>query len=300
MNYTANTIEEVIAIMDHIVYGCLQNEDRLGFFASLYRTVTIIVKERCDTGFFEDNDRMRLLDVVFASRYFQALDGYRNQTCEPTQCWAASFEAAQLRKLLTLQHLLLGMNAHISLDLGIATAEVANGQITPSLERDFNRLNNILASLIDTIQNELSEISPLLRFLDRLAGRTDETFASYSINFARDRAWEFAQHLVSLSPEEREASIVDHDARVADFSRRFIMRTHWPLNFALWIVRLFESKDTRRVLEALSNETWVDNARYRVQQLIQTAEMQGVDLSKWQSAQQQIRQTAEMPRVKNL
>src|SRR5689334_422946 len=107
-----------------IVHVSIINSSRLGFFASLYRIVTIIVKERCDDGFFNDNTRMRKLDVIFANRYFQAYESHKSKS-RPSESWQASFDASAQRELLILQHLLLGMNAHISLDLGIATAAVA-------------------------------------------------------------------------------------------------------------------------------------------------------------------------------
>ena len=87
---TANTIEEAISIMDDIVHECLVNNSRMGFFASLYRTTTIVVKEHCDRGdFFENNDRLRHLDAVFANRYFDAYFACKNQE-EPTDAWRVS------------------------------------------------------------------------------------------------------------------------------------------------------------------------------------------------------------------
>src|SRR5687768_9151624 len=106
MALQAKTIEEVIDIMDGILEDCRVRESRLGFFASLYRMVTIVVKERCDEGnFFEDNDRMRHLDVVFANRYFDSIEAYRSKG-NPTKAWGISFEMAEQRQLLILQHLL--------------------------------------------------------------------------------------------------------------------------------------------------------------------------------------------------
>lgn len=291
----AQTIEEVIEIMDDIVHDCLKRGDRLGYFASLYRTVTIVVKERCDDGFFEDNDRMRDLDVRFANRYFEAYDAYFNGGTA-TRAWQVSFDAAQHRNLIILQHLLLGMNAHISLDLGVATAEVADGELTTSLERDFNRLNNILAGLIDKVQEEVGQLSPLLRFLDKLAFRTDETFVSYSINIARDKAWRFAQQITPLTAPDYETAVLQRDEKVARFGS-VIGSTRWYIAPALWLVNLSESKNTRQIVRRLSNETWMTHARHHVEQIIANAQEQGVDLAEWQSAQEQIRQTAEVKAI---
>ena len=293
MPMRATTIDEVVDIMDDIVHDCMAKSDRLGFFASLYRTTTIVVRDRCNEGFFEDNDRMRYLDVVFANRYFEAYEAHCRAAGTPTAAWQVSFDAALNRRLIILQHLLLGMNAHISLDLGIATAEVANGHLTPSLERDFNRLNNILAGLIDRVQDELGQVSPLFRLLDQLVWRTDETFISYSITVARDSAWRFAQELSDLPPDQREEAIQRRDDQVAQFAR-MIGSNRWYIAPLLWLVNLSESKDTRRIVQHLSNETWITNAQHHIERIIQHAQARGVDLSEWKSAREQIRETTEM------
>jgi len=41
----------------------------------------------------------------------------------PTESWVKAFDATEFWWLIVLQHLLMDMNAHINLDLGIAAAE---------------------------------------------------------------------------------------------------------------------------------------------------------------------------------
>lgn len=275
----AVTIEDAIKIMDGIVHDAIINSSRLGFFASLYRLVTIIVKERCDEGFFEDNDRMRKLDVIFANRYFEAYGRHKRKELA-TESWQASFEASSHKELVILQHLLLGMNAHISLDLGIATAEIANGDLNESLRRDFYRLNNLLASLIDTVQSEVGKVSPLLIHLDKLGMRLDETFVSFGINIARDKAMDFAELLVASPKETWPQLIAERDGKVAGFSRRVLGNSRFPFRLALWFVNLRESKDARKVTEIMSNESWENAVKSRLNRVIREVEARGLDLGK--------------------
>ena len=81
----------------------------LGFFAALYRRVTIEVKRGIDSGRFEDGNRMDRLDVIFATRYLEALERFRRGE-HPGDCWSVAFRSAGRWRLLVLQHLLLGMN----------------------------------------------------------------------------------------------------------------------------------------------------------------------------------------------
>lgn len=276
----ANSIDEVITCMDDFIGDCLAEHNRLGYFAWIYYTTTKVVKERCDDGFFEDNDRMRYLDVVFAQRYFDALVAYHKHQGVLTQSWEVSFELGKSDRLLILQHILLGMNAHISLDLGISTAEAADGKLTPSLKRDFDRLNNILAGMIGMVQDELSKVSPLLSYLNRLAWRADEAFIAYSIKAARDSAWRFAEELNALPREEWDDAIARKDAAVANLSRRVIGSTQWYVRPVIWVVQSLEEKDPNRVLEVLNDADWSSFLRSRVEALLEIAEQEGIDLTK--------------------
>src|SRR5512141_593547 len=110
----ARTIDEVIARLDEIIEQAMRDRDRLGFFAVLYRTVTKAVKEGIAAGRFENGPRMERLDVAFANRYLEAFDRHR-RGLEPTRSWRAAFAAGSHRRVVIMQHLLLGMNAHINL-----------------------------------------------------------------------------------------------------------------------------------------------------------------------------------------
>jgi hypothetical protein len=123
---TPQTIDEVIAELDQIILRARNERDRLAFFATLYRNVTIKVKEGIAADLFEDGPRMEKLDVTFANRYLAALRSFRRG--EPlSKCWLVSFQTAARWPPIILQHLLTGMNAHINLDLGIAPKPHENG-----------------------------------------------------------------------------------------------------------------------------------------------------------------------------
>ena len=71
------TIQDVIDDLTEILAECRQKNSPLGFFASLYRRVTIRVRDGIARGEFEDNARMEMLDVIFAKRYIDAYRAYR-------------------------------------------------------------------------------------------------------------------------------------------------------------------------------------------------------------------------------
>src|SRR6187549_599282 len=141
------TIAEIIERLTAITTWARQTNSRLGFFPALYRTVTIEVQRGIKEGRFQDPVRMERLDVIFARRYLDAFDAH--QRGEPvTRSWRLAFDATGRWRPIILQHLLLGMNAHINLDLGIAAATVAPGASLAALRHDFNEINDILQGLM--------------------------------------------------------------------------------------------------------------------------------------------------------
>src|SRR6266851_378283 len=61
------TIDDVLIELDQIILRARNERSRLGFFPTLYRNVTIRVKEGIAAGAFEDGARMEKLDVTFAN-----------------------------------------------------------------------------------------------------------------------------------------------------------------------------------------------------------------------------------------
>lgn len=212
--HEARTIDEVLQQLDQIIAWCRQNNSRLGYFPALYRKVTLRVKEGIADNFFEDGSRMERLDVLFAKRYLTAFDARRNGK-PATKAWEVAFNASHDRWAIVLQHLLLGINAHINLDLGIAAAETAPGHAIHGLKTDFERINQILASLVDDVQSALTNVWPMLRLLDWIAGRDDEKVINFSIDVARRSAWLAATHLAFLDGAVHASAIVALDEAVA-------------------------------------------------------------------------------------
>lgn len=245
----AATIDEVIGQLEIIVQDASSSGDPLGIFAVVYLGVTRDVKSGIQEGEFEDGARMERLDVVFANRYLEALSQYKNsKPC--TQSWKIAFEAAQNQDFLILQHLLLGMNAHINLDLGIAAAACVDARRVLELERDFMSINSVLAAKIDAVQDRLSAVSPLLFLLDWAGQRKDERFAEFSLIKAREQAWQLAVALSRQDEHQQTLRIEAQDLAVAALGKLISHPGKW-IGWLLKLIRFFEKKDARRVMALL-------------------------------------------------
>ncbi len=189
------SIDAVVAAMDLVIERSVETSDPRGWFAIVYRAVTARVRTGLSDGDFEDVDRMERFDVRFARYWLDAHSAWDRD--EPVSLsWRCSFEAAR-RPGLILQHLLLGMNAHINLDLGVAAAATCPGPEVVALRDDFERINDVLAELIDQMQLAIADVSPVSRSLDTIGLRFDEALVSFSLEHARRRSWAFAEELAA-------------------------------------------------------------------------------------------------------
>lgn len=245
------TISDVIERLDEIIDDAKRRRSPEGYFAALYRTVTVQVKEGVEAGDFDDGPRMEELDVVFANRYLDAHEAYR--TGRPvTDSWRLAFDTGRAWWPIVLQHLLLGMNAHINLDLGIAAARVAPGAELPALKGDFDRINGILASLVDEVQDELASIWPVLKLLDHTAARTDEAAVNFAMARARDHAWSVARQLAPVPEADQPTVIRGLDLEVTRIGHLVRHPGFW-IATVLKIVRLGELGTVRRKIDILGH-----------------------------------------------
>ena len=245
----ASTIDEVIENLDGLIARARRDGSRAGYFPALYRKVTVSVQEGIRDGVFEDGERMERLDLIFANRYLEAVAASTRGE-QPTRSWEVSFRAAESRWPIVLQHLLLGMNAHINLDLGVAAARTAPGAELPALENDFNTINEVLAKLVHGVKEELTTVWPKLERLDRLAGSADDRIINFSISKARDRAWELAGKLAPLPLEHQVAEIEAADHWVSKFGH-LIWKPGWFARAITVIVRLGERGSVPEIIDLL-------------------------------------------------
>jgi hypothetical protein len=197
MTNPATTVAEVIARLDEIIRWAIAHESRLGYFAALYNRVTERVRDGIAAGEFADGPRMERLDVCFANRYLDAFDRHRAGDL-PSRSWLLAFQSAQRTDLPPLVHLLLGMNAHINLDLGVAAARTCPGPSIEGLRGDFDRINTLLASLVGTVEAENEQMDPDLDKPVAAAGGLGQRAVVGLMDLARSRAWSFAHELAPL------------------------------------------------------------------------------------------------------
>jgi len=233
-----NTIDEVIDALQNIIDESIHNQETFGYFVALYLKVTKEVKIGIAENRFENGPRMEKLDVIFAKRYIDAYYNYR-QNKSITSSWKKAFNISDSYWPIVLQHLLIGMNAHINLDLGIAAAEVSKNHPIENLKKDFDTINTILSSLVNDVEKDLSEIYPFLKKILKYTKKVDNFLVDFSMEIARDGAWNFAVELSKTEGSKFEKTIESRDKKVAD-TARIIINPGLIVNIIFVIIRLGE------------------------------------------------------------
>jgi hypothetical protein len=239
------TIDGVIECLQSIIDDSLQRGSRLGYFAALYKRMTIAIRDGILAGKFQDGARMERLDVAFATRYLITHEQYLAGELHG-QTWLQAYEAATHDRYTILQQLLIGINPHIMIDLGVAAARTCPGDQLPGLQHDFNMINNVIASLFPIVDAQLDDLSPVERVIDHsFLGRIKDHAINAAIDEGRRSSWGFAVSLANLDLPAQSIVIGRRDLRARDLGMAILLD---PLRS---LVRKYESQDVRKNIQVL-------------------------------------------------
>ncbi len=245
-----STIQEVLEALDKIIDETIIENNHLGIFAYVYRRTTAQIMEAVQNGRFEDNPRMEKMDVTFANLYIKAYYDYKEGKIV-SHAWKSSFDARN-SGISIVQHLMLGMNAHINLDLGQSAALTGQGENIQELRNDFMEVNKVLAELTDVMQKKLGRVSPLMFVLDWVGQRSDEKLINFSMIKARGFAWKLAEDLANLKGKAKQEKIDQADENISFLSNILIKPPGLSLNLAVVLLKMFEEKNVKNIIDNLS------------------------------------------------
>ncbi len=254
-----DTIDDVVRNIDQILDWSINAQSNIGYFATLYKRVTVAIRDAINDGVFDDGRRMEELDVVFARRYFNALNAYfhPNEYQRPTLPWEVAFVGDQNDQAIILQHMMTGLNAHITFDLGLAVLVVAANSLD-KLENDFNRVNALLCSQIPGILGVVEQLSPEFRVIRRvLPNKVEVALLKRMITKLRRSAWYFAIYM-DLHPESARERRVNQASWTAAMGAWYLQPPARLTPFPV-LVRAIAKRESRdvpgnlRALETIKN-----------------------------------------------
>jgi hypothetical protein len=196
------TIAEAIKRMEEID-AALPASDGLACFNRMYLDVTRQVNAQLEGNFYTDPEFMAELDVVFANLYFEAADAAADPKAVP-QAWRPLIERRSDPEIEEIQFALAGMNAHINHDLPEAVVRTCRALNTapdadPHYE-DYTKVDQLLDAAEQAIREAFED--PAVRTIDRHVAAVVTLTCNWTLNCARDLAWNNSLLLWALRNED--------------------------------------------------------------------------------------------------
>lgn len=236
----------MIECLQDTVNECEAEGSRLGYFAALYTRMTMAIRDAMRDGKFQDNARIERLDINFATRYLTARQQYFAGELQG-QSWLQAYDAANSATYTVLQQLLIGINPHITIDLGVAAARTCPGDQLAALQTDFNTVNTVILSLFPVIDAELDDLSPFDNFVDHsFLGFLKNKAIDVSIDAGRKSSWDFATSLAYLDLPAQSIAIGKRDLEALAMGECIL---HDPMAA---IAKKKESADVRHNIQVLN------------------------------------------------
>lgn len=171
--------------------------DRRAVFLAVYARMSRRTARALDADHFDDAAWVRRYLVAFAERYRRAaLDFERG--ARTTSAWRVAFGAAADGRTLVIQDALCGILAHVVYDLAFTLRAVGLSPDRAAKKRDHDRVNDLLAALVDDVQSSLAArfSAEGLADADGLLGDFDERATTVGLREGRAFAWRSGVALV--------------------------------------------------------------------------------------------------------
>jgi hypothetical protein len=218
----SGAVDEVDARMVTLLAALEADGNPGRFFLATYLRTTRAVLAAADDGAFEDPAWVTDWDVVFAGLYVDALEAYRRDAENAPAPWRLAFGAQPA--LPPLAHVLLGVNAHINLDLPQALVRVipedefADPAALARRERDHARIDAVLAARVAAEEAELQRAGQVHTTVDRLLSPLNRVASRLFLREARRKVWANVAVLHrarAAGPEEYRLRLAELEARSA-------------------------------------------------------------------------------------
>jgi len=199
-------IDALIERMQALLEPLRAAGDPRQYFHAVYLRTTIAVAEAIRGDGFIDPAWAERWDVTFADLYLDALQAAMSGE-QPTRPWQIAFGAP--RDLPALNHVLLGMNAHINFDLPQALVTVISDEEfdDPALlarrKQDHHAIDRVLTARVAAEDDELVSVSGPGSTLDRLLRPLNQRASQRFLRESREKVWANA---VMLSQARRQGS----------------------------------------------------------------------------------------------
>jgi hypothetical protein len=206
----------IIDRMSTQLAGWQDTADQRSVFLQCYTLMTRNMLVAVDAGTFHDGVWVSTLLHRFADYYFRALDSFTLHASTTPRVWRHAFEMAQQPRIHSLQHLFLGVNAHIRYDLVLTLNDMLCGE-WPELSEvqrqqryaDHSQVNRIIYETVNAVQDGVIEkLNPEMDIVDTLMGGLDEWLIYKLISRWRDQVWQQAHDMIACTADSDRTRVI--------------------------------------------------------------------------------------------
>lgn len=210
-----DNIPDILTRMNIQAAKWKSENDNRAIFLECYSMMTSNMLDAIAAKRFLDCQWVEKLLHKFADYYFEALFCYDCGNNTP-KVWQEVHEASQSHNLHVVQHLLIGVNAHINYDLVLTLYDILipewpniSNHTKNTRFRDHEMVNKIIAETIDKVQDEVIEVKePFMDIVDKALWRLDEILLTKLISKWRRNVWEQTNLLLNCQNETQKEQML--------------------------------------------------------------------------------------------
>ena len=105
--------------------------------------------------------------------------------------------------------------------------------------------------MVEGVQKDINRISPIIGLLDWVAGKLDDRLVDFSVQIARDGAWNFALAYAGASNEEKLQLLKKRDKSITWLGKD-LAKPGVLLSMIALFIKLFESKSVKKIASTLA------------------------------------------------
>lgn len=226
------SVGEALEALEAVTVRLFAEGDQRAAFPDIYSIITRRVGESVALGrgaFFLEPQWISRLAGRFCERYLETLRWSMRGEAQDTGAWSIAYACCELGDMLPVNHVMLGLSAHINYDLAIGLAaniaEMGGGDDATMLARykhDHDAVNHLLRASVPEAFDHLvvKHACPASRMMYRRAYGAMEWLAMQLLEAWRERVWGDAMDLLhARTPVEHGRVIARIEQRSKHFAR---------------------------------------------------------------------------------
>lgn len=159
-------VDEALASLDTVAERLQADGDALAAFPDIYGIITRKVAEQIvrPDGMFLESGWISRLAGRFCERYLETLRWSMERRPQDCEAWGATYACSSMRRTLPVQHVMLGLSAHINFDLALGIYETIrefghadDAEQMARYKHDHDAVNNLLLASVSEAFEHLVE-----------------------------------------------------------------------------------------------------------------------------------------------